>query len=116
MPDIRVQFRLRVSFEEFTEICGKERHALGWGVLWRRFSYQIIQDAFTGCCHKKCKNKATTLNSRRNTEFLSWGSHSGNAGASNVVFVRNDSHQVENVRSQAPWALTCESIYLTGVG
>ena len=37
----------------------------------------------------KAQNKATTLNSRRNAEFLSWGSHSGNAKiASNVMFVR----------------------------
>lgn len=37
----------------------------------------------------KAQNKATVLNSRRLTEFLSWGSHSGNAKiAFNVMFVR----------------------------
>lgn len=37
----------------------------------------------------KVQTKATTLNSRRNAEFRSWGSHSGNAkAASKVVFVR----------------------------
>lgn len=63
----------------------KDTHARGGGQRALIKLYRI----HLGGVVIKARNKAIALNSRGLAEFLSWGSHSGNAKiAFNVMFVR----------------------------